>query len=150
MYVRISFSCIQFHPFLSFYVENNLIFSLVFINIIASAREILTLLQAINKDAEQPVHPRSLVSTFDIRFLESTISTLVTGKNLISYLVSAAQLCGSILTRHRGYKTLTLFTEHVISIPYKRSNDGEKNPTFPARSISDVFLMLILIHARHL
>ena len=77
MYVRISFSCIEFHQFLSFYVENYL--NLVFIQIMASAREILTLLQAINKDAEQPVHPRILVSTFDIRFLESTISILATG-----------------------------------------------------------------------
>ena len=33
-----------------------------------------------NKDADQPAHPRSLISAFTIRFLESTISSLLLDK----------------------------------------------------------------------
>ena len=33
-----------------------------------------------NKDADQPAHSRSLISTFAIRFLESFISKLATGE----------------------------------------------------------------------
>ena len=33
-----------------------------------------------NTGADQPAHPRSLISAFVIRFLKSTISTLATGE----------------------------------------------------------------------
>ena len=36
-----------------------------------------------NKGADQPSHPRSLISTFVIRFLESIISKLATSQILI-------------------------------------------------------------------
>ena len=36
-----------------------------------------------NTGAEQPAHPRSLISTFVIHLLESTISKLATGEILI-------------------------------------------------------------------
>ena len=36
-----------------------------------------------NKGADQPAHPRSLISTFVIRFLESFISKLATSQILI-------------------------------------------------------------------
>ena len=39
-----------------------------------------------NKDADQPAHPRSLISAFVIRFLESMISKLSTSKISISIL----------------------------------------------------------------
>ena len=41
-----------------------------------------------NEDADQPAHPRSLVSAFVIRLLESIISRLPTSENSIFYLVS--------------------------------------------------------------
>ena len=37
----------------------------------ASTRENLILLHANNKGADQPAHPRKLISAFDIRFMES-------------------------------------------------------------------------------
>ena len=46
----------------------------------ASSRENLTLLYANNTGADQPVHPRILVSTFVIRLLEIMISTLASCK----------------------------------------------------------------------
>ena len=36
-----------------------------------------------NTGADQPTHPRSLISAYVIRFLESTICTLATGEILI-------------------------------------------------------------------
>ena len=54
---------------------------------VVSAQEILTLLLANNKGAEQPAHPRSLISTFVIRYLpgflvrhhEDSIAVLLLG-----------------------------------------------------------------------
>ena len=43
-----------------------------------------------NKGADQPAHPRSLISALVIRFLESIISKLATGEISIFYLVSVA------------------------------------------------------------
>ena len=42
----------------------------------ASTREILSLGLLTNKGADQPAHPRRLISAFFIRFLESIISKL--------------------------------------------------------------------------
>ena len=36
-----------------------------------------------NKGADQPAHPRSLISAFVIRFFESTISKLTSSENSI-------------------------------------------------------------------
>ena len=47
-----------------------------------------------NTGAEQPAHPRSLISAFVIRFLESNICKLATGKISITYLVSVAEETG--------------------------------------------------------
>ena len=49
----------------------------------ALMRENLTLLHVNNKGTDQPVHPHSLISAFDIRFLESIICKLATGEILI-------------------------------------------------------------------
>ena len=45
---------------------------------------------AINKGADQPAHPRRLISAFVIRFFESIISKLTTGEISIFYVVSVA------------------------------------------------------------
>ena len=47
-----------------------------------------------NIGADQPVHPRSLISAFVIRFLESIISKLTTSEVSIFYLVSVADETG--------------------------------------------------------
>ena len=44
-----------------------------------------------NTGADQPAHPRSLISAFVIRVLESTISKLTASKISIFYLVSVAE-----------------------------------------------------------
>ena len=44
-----------------------------------------------NKSPDQPAHPRSLISAFVIRFLESIISKLATSEHLIFQLVSVAE-----------------------------------------------------------
>ena len=43
------------------------------------------------KGADQPARPRSLISTFDIRFFERNISKLATGEMSSFYLVSVAE-----------------------------------------------------------
>ena len=47
-----------------------------------------------NKGADQPAHPRSLISAFVIRFSESSISKLATGEISIFLLVSVAEETG--------------------------------------------------------
>ena len=49
---------------------------------------------ASNKGADQPAHPRSLISAFVIPFLESTISKLTTSEISIFQLVSVAEETG--------------------------------------------------------
>ena len=65
-----------------------------------------------NKGADQPAHPRSLISAFVFRFLESIISRLATGKILILKLVSVAEQAGL---------NLTLWETQVFS--HRRPND---------------------------
>ena len=47
-----------------------------------------------NKGADQPAHPRRLISAFVIRFLESTISKLATSEISIFQLVPEAEETG--------------------------------------------------------
>ena len=49
-------------------------------DILALSRENLSLVFANNTGVDQPAHPRSLISPFVIRFLESTICKLATGE----------------------------------------------------------------------
>ena len=44
-----------------------------------------------NKGADQPVHPRSLISTFAVRCLDSMICILAISKDLRFQLVSVAE-----------------------------------------------------------
>ena len=58
-----------------------------------------------NKGADQPAHPRSLISALFIRFLESIISRLATSKISIFLLVSVAEQAGLNLTLLETPKT---------------------------------------------
>ena len=51
-----------------------------------------------NKDAVQPVHPCSLISTFVIRLLESIVSKLAIREIAFFYLASVAEQAGLNLT----------------------------------------------------
>ena len=51
-----------------------------------------------NKGADQPVHPRSLISAFVIRLLENIISRHATREISMFYLVSVAEQAGLNVT----------------------------------------------------
>ena len=51
-----------------------------------------------NKGADQPVHPRSLLSTFVLRCLDSMICTTALSKVSRFYIVSVAEQAGLNLT----------------------------------------------------
>ena len=58
-----------------------------------------------NKCTDQPAHPRSLISAFVIRLLESIIPRLVTIQNSIFELVSVAEQAGLNTTLSKTLKT---------------------------------------------
>ena len=58
-----------------------------------------------NTGADQPAHPRSLISAYVIRFLERIICTFATGEILIFKLVSEAKETGLKLTLSETPKT---------------------------------------------
>ena len=64
----------------------------------ALTRENLSLGFANNKGTDQPAHPRSLISTFVIRLLESIVSRLAASNILIFILVIAAEQGGLNIT----------------------------------------------------
>ena len=64
----------------------------------ASMRENLSLGVANNTGADQPAHPRSLISTFVFCFLESITSKLAISKISTFYLVFVAEQAGLNLT----------------------------------------------------
>ena len=68
-------------------------------------RENLILMHAKNKGADQSAHPRSLISTFVIRYLYSTMIQLPPCKISIFELVSVAELNGLGLTWSEAQKT---------------------------------------------
>ena len=68
----------------------------------ATARENLTLLHVTNKVADQPAHPRSLISAIAIRLLESMIAKVATCKLSIFLLV--AEQTGLDITRSETIK----------------------------------------------
>ena len=51
-----------------------------------------------NKDADQPAHPRSLISTFVVRCLDSMICILAVSKVGVFLLASVAEQAGLNLT----------------------------------------------------
>ena len=62
-------------------------------------RENLTLMDANYKGADQPGHPRSLISTFVFHSLQIIISNLASYKISLCWLVCIAELTDSSLTR---------------------------------------------------
>ena len=56
-----------------------------------------------NTGADQPAHPRSLISAFVIRVLESTISKLATSEISVFKLVSVASTTGFSLALSTGF-----------------------------------------------
>ena len=59
------------------------------------------MVNANNKDADQPAHPRSLISTFVVRYLDSMICILALSKVSRFQLVSVAEQAGLNLTRSK-------------------------------------------------
>ena len=68
-------------------------------------RENLTLLHSNNKGADQPVHPRSLISTFVIQYLGRIVSILTTIEISVFVLVSVVQQGGLNFTWSETPKT---------------------------------------------
>ena len=72
--------------------SSSITFELLLSELVGSRREKTCLRGfANNTGADQPAHPRSLISAFVIRFLESIICYLTTGEISIFYLVSVAE-----------------------------------------------------------
>ena len=71
----------------------------------ALERENLSLVFVNNKGADQPAHPRSLISTFVILLLECIISKLATCKISIFWLVCVAEETGLSLILSETPKT---------------------------------------------
>ena len=58
-----------------------------------------------NKGADQPAHPRSLISTFIVRYLDSIVPILAKSKISSLYLASVAEQAGLSLTWSETPKT---------------------------------------------
>ena len=71
-----------------------------------------------NTGADQPAHPRSLISAFVIRFLESIICNLFTGEISMFYLVSVAKATGLKLAFSETPKTGSLVTRPIYELGY--------------------------------
>ena len=63
--------------------------------------------------ADQHVHLHSLISAFDICFLESSISKLATSKFSLFYLVSVAEQAGFGMAYSENPKTGFLSSRHI-------------------------------------
>ena len=75
-----------------------------------------------NTGADQPAHPRRLISAFVIRFLKSIISKLATSKIAIIYLASAAEETGLSLTLSGTPKTGFVALRPIYEIFKVQSN----------------------------
>ena len=73
-----------------------------------------------NKDADQPVHPRSLISDFVVRCLDSIIPLLVISKISSLYLASVAAQAGLCRTWSHTTKTGFSRDEAHISQVYSK------------------------------
>ena len=68
-----------------------------------------------NKGADQPAHPRSLISTFVVRYLDSTAPILAKSKISRRLLVSVAEQAGLNLPWSETPKTGFLMTRLIFS-----------------------------------
>ena len=66
-----------------------------------------------NTGADQPAHPRSLISAIVVRLLESIISRLATSEVSIFQLVSVAELAGLNLTLSESPKAGSVATRLI-------------------------------------
>ena len=78
-----------------------------------------------NEDADQPAHPRSLISTFVIRFLESIISKLATSEILIFWLVYTAGQAGLNLALPETPKTGFVATPPICQRTFLQTKFGQ-------------------------
>ena len=67
-----------------------------------------------NKGADQHAHPHSLISTFDVRCIDSIISLVSICEISSLYLVSEAEQAGLSLTWSETTKTGFLVTRLII------------------------------------
>ena len=67
-----------------------------------------------NKGADQPAHPRSLISAFVVRCLDSTIPPVSISEISSLYLVSVAEQPGFSLTWSQTPKTGFLMTRLIF------------------------------------
>ena len=102
---------------------------------------------AYNTGADQPAHSRSLISAFVIRFLESTVCKLTTGKISFFYLVSVAENTGLNLTFSELPKTGFLATRPMSSnINQSGFNIGHVSIF---KAINWVSVMILILHNRY-
>ena len=66
-----------------------------------------------NKDADQPVHTRSQISAFSIRFMEISICKLATSEISIFYLVHVVEATGLKLALSETPKTYFVTTRPI-------------------------------------
>ena len=101
-----------------------------------------------NKDADQLAHPRSLISAFVVRCLDSIIPLLA--QSIISrlWLVSVAEQAGLSLIRSQSPKTGFLVTKILFATAACKQSQIHKVPkVFPKRKKSDIcnFVICTLI-----
>ena len=73
-----------------------------------------------SKGADQPAHPRRLISAFNIRLFESVLSKLATSEISIFLLVSVAEDTGLNLALLETPKTDFLATRHNLKLILSR------------------------------
>ena len=84
----------------------------------ASTRENLSSGSANNKGADQPAHPRRLLSTFVIRCLESIISKLASNEISIFQLVSVVEETGLCLAMSEAPETGFVAMRSIQTSPW--------------------------------
>ena len=85
-------------------------------------RKNLFMLYANYKGADQPAHPRSLISAFVVRCIDSIIPLVFISKISSLYLVSMAAQASLCLTWSQTPKTGFFMMRLIIIISYMRSN----------------------------
>ena len=97
----------------------------------ASTRGNLSSEFANNKDADQPAHPRRLLSAFIVRSLERIISKLATSENSIFLLIFVAEQVGLGMTWSETQKTCFLASRPIwylqyLSLNFKFTQNGSR------------------------
>ena len=80
-----------------------------------------------NKGADQPAHPRSLISANIIRYLESIISRLTIGEISVFWLVSVADETGLSVALSETPKTGFLTTRPITDCLLSSANISKHN-----------------------